>query len=98
MANHAYFEVDGVGDWYACVDPASPGESPLTAPAKWVKLEIPSFMEDAIVELAVAYLQGGDGQQDKRRDQRREGETALMNAFKLHGPKGDYRSLPMRTR
>lgn len=91
MASQVYFD----GDWYECVSPALPGESPSVSPEKWVKLEIPAFLEEAIVELAVGRLQMTDGQSDKRTLQTKEGASALYDTFIRHRPRGDYKPMPV---
>lgn len=95
MPNHAYFERNGEGDWYACLDAASPGETPFTHPAKWAKIGIPTYFERPIVELAVGYLLQSDGQTDKRREQNKEGEAELYRAYLQFRNRGDYRPMPV---
>ncbi len=91
MASQVYF----AGDWYECISPTSAGESPSVAPAKWVKLEIPAFMADAIVEESSGRLLPRAGQNDKRVAQRLFGESALYRTFLRHRAKGDPRTLPV---
>lgn len=90
MPFQAYFESEGVGDWYDCIEAASPGESPAVAPEKWQKVEIPAILERFIVERAVSLLLGGEGQIDKRRAQERMATDALDDTIYAHGDRGDF--------
>jgi hypothetical protein len=96
MGSQTYFvNADGVGDFYECVSAASPGQSPATHPAKWVKIEIPAFLREAVVEIAAGQLLQVDGQSDKRAAAKREGQDALYQIWIRHRPRGDYRPLPV---
>lgn len=89
MASFAYFENDGVGDWYACIDDASPGESPLTHPSKWRKLEIPAIFERFLVDSSCAALLMGDGQLDKRRMLEDQADEELAKLVRRHATPPD---------
>lgn len=91
MASQVYFG----GDWYECIAATSSGESPSVAPEKWVKIEIPAFLADAIVEESVSRLLPRSGQSDKRVVQKQFVESALYQTFIRHRPKGDPRTLPV---
>lgn len=71
MPSQAYYESDGVGDWYEAIADTAPGESPVTHPELWRKIEIPQFMERCLVSAALAHLHRGDGQSDKSLAERR---------------------------
>ncbi|TXH41417.1 MAG: hypothetical protein E6Q97_37610 [Desulfurellales bacterium] len=89
MPSIAYFENDGVGDWYACIDAASPGQSPLTHPDKWQKLEIPMIFERFLTDSACASLLMGDGQMDKRRATEEAAEMELQRIVRRHATPAD---------
>jgi len=91
MASQVYFG----GDWYECIQSTSAGESPSVAPSHWVKLEIPAFLADAIVEEAASRLLPREGQSDKRVVQKQFVDSALYRTFLRHRPKGDPRTLPV---
>lgn len=65
MASIAYFEEDGVGNWYHCIQAAGPGESPATNPEKWALVEIPAFFESLLVDMALRFILRGEGAADK---------------------------------
>lgn len=91
MASQVYF----AGDWYECVVATTAGESPSVAPAKWVKIELPAFLADAIVEESASRLLPRAGQSDKRVVQKQFVDTALYRTFLRHRAKGDPRTLPV---
>ena len=90
MPAQAYFEDDGVGDWYACILATSAGESPSSAPDKWVKLEIPAIFEAYLVDKATALLLTGEGQSDKRRAFERTAAEELEEVQYRHTERGDF--------
>lgn len=90
MPSQAYFEVDGVGNWYACVQATSAGESPETAPDKWLLLEIPALFETYLVERVTALLLVQEGQLDKRRAQERIAAEELEELIYRHTERGDF--------
>lgn len=98
MPHQAYFEVEGVGDWYECIEAASPGESPAVAPAKWRKLEWPAILEAYLVDRACALLLSGDGQQDKRRSMERSAVDQLDEAIFAYSDRGDFQLAQVGTR
>lgn len=98
MPSQAYFVQDGVGDWYACIAPASAGESPATAPDKWVRLEIPAIFEGYLVEKATELLLVGDGQMDKRRAAARAAEEVLTDLGFRHADRGEFERPRVLTR
>lgn len=89
MASQAYYS----GDWYECVANAAAGESPGTHPSKWNLIQIPDFLAKPVVEIAVASLLRGDGQNDKFAAQAKAGQAALYETFQRHRPRGDYKPL-----
>lgn len=91
MASQVYF----AGDWYECITAAAAGESPSVAPEKWVKLEIPQYLADALVEESLSRLMPRSGQTDKRVVQAKFVDSALYRIFVRHRPKGDPRTLPV---
>jgi len=96
MASQVYFvDADGVGEWYECVSLASPGQSPATHPAKWARVQIPAFLESAVVDIAAGYAYQSDGQGDRRRTIQKDGRDTLYQTFIRHRPRGDYRPLPV---
>jgi hypothetical protein len=98
MPSQAYFEIDGVGDWYACIQATSAGESPATAPDKWVKLEIPAIFESYVVEKVTALLLVQEGQSDKRRAQEQAAAIELEELEFRHTERGDYARPEVMTR
>lgn len=90
MPSQAYFETDGVGDWYACIQATSAGESPSSAPDKWMKLEIPAIFEAYLVDKAVALLLTGEGQSDKRRLHSAWAEDELMKVTFEFTERGEF--------
>lgn len=62
MASQVYYD----GDFWDCIAATAPGESPATHPAKWARVEIPQFLERALVQAAYAELLVREGQNDKR--------------------------------
>lgn len=94
--SQTYFvDADGVGDFYECVSPASPGQSPATHPAKWVRIQIPEFLREAVVEAAAGRLLQVDGQSDKRSVAAKLAQNALYETFIRHRPRGDYEPMPV---
>jgi len=90
MTSQAYFEVDGVGDFYAATQVALPGESPTTAPDKWEKLEIPAIFETYLVEKAAALLLTGEGLSDKRRAHEGFAAEELEEIQYRHTERGEF--------
>jgi len=88
MASQAYYEAGGVGDWYEAVATTAAGESPVTHPAKWRKLEIPHCLEATIVSLALAFIQRGEGQADKALAEARLVESDMERLMLQHGDFG----------
>ena len=76
MATTCYFGED----FYGCVTATSAGESPQSAPSKWVKAEVPARLERAVVQLAYATLLPAEGQNDKRSMEERIGQSYLDEA------------------
>jgi hypothetical protein len=77
MPSQAYFEIDGIGDFYDAVVATSAGQSPLTHPEKWRKVALPEFFERIVVAHAAAICFVGEGQVDKARVLRAEGVDLL---------------------
>lgn len=98
MPRQVYFESDGVGDWYDCVAVTNPGESPLTAPDKWRRIEIPQCLEGAIVDLAIAYVNRGEGQADKSLAERRYAAADMDALICRHADLGDLTQMTVFTR
>lgn len=98
MPTQAYFEVDGEGDFYACVSPTSPGESPTTAPEKWAKLEIPAILERFLVEQALCFLMMGEGQLDKRMAMQARVDALRDDLVFQYNDRGDLSTPDVRTR
>ncbi len=66
MADQCYFQKpNGKSDFFLCIEPTIPGESPATAPAKWQLVEIPARLRWVLAKLAYANLLEMDGQKDK---------------------------------
>lgn len=96
MPTQTYFvDADGIGEFYQCVSPASPGQSPATHPAKWSKIQIPAFLRSAISERAAGQLLQIDGQSDKRAAANRTAGDALYETFIRYRSRGDYQTLPV---
>jgi len=98
MPKQAYFEDDGVGDWYRCVSATLAGESPKTNPEKWVKVSIPSIFERFIVLEACVALLGGDGQSDKRALYQAQANALLLELVHRHSDRGDFYRAMVLTR
>lgn len=64
--NQCYFN----GDFYQCVIATNPGDTPLTAPTKWRKIQIPAKWRWAMAHLTYAHLLELDGQKDKSMEER----------------------------
>lgn len=77
MPSQAYFESGGIGDVYDCVETTAPGETPITHPAKWRRVDIPAFLREAIVRKAASIVLAGEGQTDKARAEERQAEGVL---------------------
>lgn len=90
MPTQAYFEQDGVGDWYGCIQATSASESPASAPDKWLKLEIPAIFETYLVDKATALLLVGEGQSDKRAAFERSSRAELEEVQCRHTDQGDF--------
>lgn len=61
MADQCYFN----GEFYQCVTATAAGETPLTAPAKWRRIQLPKDWRWCLSQLAYAHLLKLDGQHDK---------------------------------
>lgn len=94
MASQAYYD----GDWYECVSTTAPGESPASHPSKWVKLPIPAAFSAALVSLAVAGLQEGEGQTDKAARNYALGSERLSAAIGRNRDEGDFAQATVMTR
>lgn len=64
--NQCYFN----GDFYQCVATTTAGDTPLSAPAKWRKIQIASKWRWALAKLTYAQLLEADGQKDKAMEER----------------------------
>jgi hypothetical protein len=94
MASQVYFESGGVGDWYTCLSQASNGQSPASHPSKWERVELPQFLATLVGDLAVAYMQRGEGQSDKSLASFRAGQP-MMDEFILRHADLGTSSTPM---
>lgn len=90
MASQCYFEVGGVGNWYDCIAVTLPGESPATAPEKWRVVAIPQCLEVPLVDMALAYVNRGDGQSDKSLAIERRSDPQLDRVILLHADQGNH--------
>ena len=81
------------GDFWTTSAITSAGESPETTPAKWVKIEVPSFLCDfAVAAAKIGYLEG-DGQLEKglANAQSTLWETLYDEIDKIEGQTGQAR-------
>lgn len=77
MASQIYF----LGEFYDCLVPSGPGESPTTNPQNWRLVEIPRDSATFIVQQAYSLLLSADGQDDKRRAAERAADKNLADAI-----------------
>jgi len=98
MASQAYFVSGDDGDWDECVEDTTAGESPVGAPDKWRKIEIPAVFEAFVVSRATAILLPGDGQSDKARSESTTADGLLNETIFLHARTGSTRRSAVRTR
>lgn len=77
MASQVYFE----GDFWDCILPTGPGETPATSPTKWRRVEIPRAALRFITVAAYASALPGDGQTDKAFAEERRVKTILNRSI-----------------
>lgn len=66
MPDQCYFTgANGKSDFYQCLTPTVPGQSPATAPANWSVIGIPARFRWVLAHLTYANLLEMDGQKDK---------------------------------
>lgn len=99
MSQHVYFEdANGNGDFYQCIIPTNPGESPATTPGKWSRLQIPKQWRDVLVFLTYAELLEMDGQTDKAMEMRQMAEemdhTGLQVLMNNEAQRDTWRTRP----
>lgn len=66
MSDQCYFN----GNFYKCITPTTPGESPVTSPAKWTLVQVPAKWRWLLTHLTYSGLLESDGQKDKAGDER----------------------------
>lgn len=77
MPSQAYYN----GDWYECVADTAAGESPLTNPEKWRKMDIPAQFDRYLSQAAYEKILPGEGQSDRRILSRRLAATILEETW-----------------
>ena len=60
------------GDFYQAVVATNAGDTPLSAPAKWCKVQVPAAWRWVLTQLTYAHLLELDGQSDKAADTRKK--------------------------
>ena len=84
MPDQCYFtDATGKGDWYQCLMPTNPGESPATHPEKWCRIVIPKSWRKVMTQFTYANLLEADGQTDKAVAQRQLGEQMEHNGLEV---------------
>lgn len=73
--NQAYFSNGATGDFYQCAVGTTAGQTPLTTPGSWRKVQIPAKWRQALSRLTYANLLKLDGQNDKAAEERQEAYT-----------------------
>jgi hypothetical protein len=77
MPNQAYFDDGDEGDFYDCLEDTLAGESPITNPEKWRRIDWPAVFEPFLVSRAVSILLVAEGQSDKARSEERAAGALL---------------------
>lgn len=70
------------GDYWKCTTATNAGESPLTHPAKWERVDFPYVLSKFVIEGAYAAVMGkNDGQQEKYPSESSEAYQLLLAEF-----------------
>lgn len=85
MADTIYFvdPVTGHADFYQCIIPTTPGQSPATNPEAWSRVQIPKMWRKALVRLTYSNLLDMDGQTDKALAQKQIGMDDEHNGVEV---------------
>lgn len=86
MASQVYFQ----GDFYYATTSTSAGDSPLGAPEKWRRIDLPEELLSSVAMKAAGTILDGQGQHDKARQLEVRAQNRLDDQI-LKSGKGDLR-------
>lgn len=78
-----FIDANGHGDFYQCILPTEPGQSPTTNPECWSRVQIPKMWRKALVRLTYSNLLEMDGQTDKADTQKAIGMEDEHNGVEV---------------
>lgn len=90
MAEQAYFN----GEFYQCVTATNAGETPLTHPQKWRRIQIPKEWRRVLARLTYAQLLEIDGQKDKALVESARAKELLEDMVRDEANKEKWRNRP----
>lgn len=82
------------GRLYQCVTAANAGESPTSAPAKWLEIQIPKEWRRVLAQLTYEHLLKITGQTDKAQSEEPAGKILLDDQVRLEANRENWRNRP----